>query len=96
MSSQKDGYLHLHEFTNAFLEDAQELAEYLDDNLGVNIVDKSIIEYYGDYDGALRFENGKWVDYEKECALFENTDVLIRILEERGFTVTKRKGDDDG
>ena len=61
--------------------------------IGPNVWLEGNLEYYGDYDGWIDItrdgvESG---DKSSEDLHYANDRTLIEILEERGYTVTKKK-----
>lgn len=55
---------------------------------GNDLEEESELRYYGDYDGALRWENGKFEDYESMPICDLADQYLIRELEYRKYDIS--------
>ena len=63
-------------------DEAEEIREFLR-GMHISLIDGAQIEYSGDYVGALRLEDGEWVDYPAMSLPDITTEELKRELEYR-------------
>lgn len=54
-----------------------------------NVEPNSIVEYWGDCDGAARYENGEWVWYDSEPLCSISDEELIKEIKYRGYLICK-------
>ena len=84
-------------FTNHYDEDFltskfDDLVNMVKDWPDIEIVDGAV-EHCGDWEGEFFFENGKFIDCDKDKSAIRNAsdDALLAELERRGITVRTKK-----
>ena len=63
-----------------------EITDWLKER-GNDVVEGTVIDYWGDYSGAERYENGEWVAYDDIAICSVGDDQLFAELKYRGYDV---------
>lgn len=68
-------------------DNSDAILEWLKDHDN-GVVEGTVIEYYGDYDGSYRLEDGEWVGYDRESICNMGDERLLNELAYRGYDVS--------